>query len=117
MSDYERFKGEIQLIPRNENESDKDYFERATNKPYSYDLDGIQDYDCIYEAIYENSIYKDFICIGNNIYRFNELKSLDPYGSYCNVQKIEEGKYKFETMFYNGGTCLSEMLSSELKKL
>ena len=92
MSDYERFKGEIQLIPRNENESDKDYFERATNKPYSYDFNGIQDYDCIYEAIYENSIYKDFICIGNNIYKFNELKSLDPYGSYCNIQKIEEGK-------------------------
>ena len=117
MSDYEKFKGEIELIPRNESESDKDYFERATNKPYSYYFNGMRDCDCIYEAIYENNIYKDFVCIDNNIYKFNELKSLDPYGSYCNVQEIERGKYRFETMFYNGGTCLGEMLSSELEKL
>ena len=53
MSETEKFVGKIQLRPRLENETDKNYFERVTGcnwQKYDYEPDSI------YEAIYDNNL-------------------------------------------------------------
>lgn len=113
MSDTERIEGIIKFIPRNENETDKEYFERVTKcnyQKYSYEPDSIQ------EAIYDNDLNKKFISVKNKIYEFIEREDKDPYDCYCNLSKIDEEKIKFSTSFYNGGTCLQEMLEEALEK-
>ena len=114
MSDYESIEGIIKSIPRKENEIDKDYFERVTGsiyQKYNYSSDNIQ------EAIYDNNLDDKYIYINNQLYEFIEYRQINDYDSYCHLQKIDEDRIKFFTRFYNGGTCLSEMLESSLRKI
>ena len=114
MSETERIEGIIKPIPRLEKETDKEYFERITKQNYQkYDYEP----SSIQEAIYDNDLHKKFIYIKDKIYEFVEYKKCDPYESYCNLQKLDNEKIKFSTSFYNGGTCLKEMLEEALETL
>ena len=79
-----------QSIPREER--DKDY----------KDVEEIDDYeleDNGYIVINENCIYKV------------ELdKEFDVYDNFVEVNQVQDGVYEFITQFYNGSTCLKEML-------
>lgn len=114
MSEIERIEGVIQLVPRFENETDKEYFERATGcnfQKYDYAPDSL------HESISDNDLYEKYVAIGDKLYKFLEYKQEDPYDNYCNLQKIDEGKIKFFSSFYNGCTCLSEMLEYTLQEI
>ena len=121
MSETEKFVGKIQLRPRLENETDKDYFERVTGcnwQKYDYEPDSI------YEAIYDNNLsyyeakrgQKGYICLNKNIYEFLELEQRDTEESYCNLEKIQDDTYKFIAQYYNGGCSLDEILADEMRK-
>lgn len=122
MSEQEYFKCELQAIPRLEDETDKEYFERATKCPwqrYDYEPDNIR------EAIYDNDIsYYDFnksnqdcyICLNNVIYKFVSLDRSDYINSFCHYTNKEENNASFEAYFYNGGTCLEEVLTDAMNK-
>lgn len=47
------------------------------------------------------------------LFDHNEIKD-DSYHS--NMSKNEDGTYSFSTLFYNGGTCLSEELEEMIHK-
>lgn len=118
MSETEKFVGKIQLRPRLENETDKDYFERVTGCNWEkYD-------DSIDEAIYDNNLsyyeakrgQKGYICLNKNIYEFLELEQRDTEESYCDLEKIQDDTYKFIAQYYNGGCGLGEILEDEMRK-
>lgn len=46
-----------------------------------------------------------------------EKKDEDPYESFIEMEQMPDGNIKFHTSFYNGGTCLSEMLGDGLKRI
>ena len=48
-------------------------------------------------------------------YDYHKEEEACDYVSYIN--KEPDGSYDFIMMFYNGGTCLSEMIADELKHL
>ena len=111
MSEIVRIKGKIQKVERIENETDKEYFERVTKgkwQVYNYTPTSID------EAIYDNNLYREYIEIDNSIYKFLEYKEVDLYSSFININK-EEDIYTFDTCFYDGGTCLEEMLREAIK--
>ena len=111
MSETVRIKGKIQKVERLENETDKEYFERVTKGKWQ-----VHNYtpNSIYEAMHDNNLYEKYIEIDNSIYKFLEYKEVDPYSSFININK-EEDIYTFDTCFYNGGTCLEEILREKIK--
>lgn len=112
MSEQETLKGTVRLIDRKFGESDKDYFERATEgtwHKYTYEPSNIQ------EAIYDNDLSDKFVCVGKKfIFEITELEDIS-FDCFCNITPYGD-KFSFTTSFYNGGTCLSEMLQDELIK-
>lgn len=100
MSDYKCYKGRIKLIERLENESDKDYCERVTGFDYADDMR---------ETIYEASLEDQYIVLNNNIYEIIEKKEF-PDGDFETRGILPDGSILFIARFYNGGTCLSEVL-------
>lgn len=121
MSETEKFTGKFQLKPRQENETDKEYFERVTGgkwQVYNYEPDSIQ------EAIYDNNMSyfeakhgkKGYLTFGKNIYEILEIQNKDIEESYCELEKISDDTFKFEAQFYNGGCSLSEILQDEFER-
>ena len=47
---------------------------------------------------------------GNCIYKIELDESYDMYREFVTVSETQPGVYEFTTQFYNGGTCLQEML-------
>ena len=112
MSDYESHKGRIKPIFRLENESDKQYFFRATGKDIS-----TEDFDDLMEAIYDLDLYNKYFYVRETIYENLEHEELDPYSSECVLNGNDTDGYTYHTMFYNGGTCLSEIIEEAIEKL
>lgn len=122
MSETEKLAGKIQLKPRLENETDKDYFERVTGLEYevNYSYPEPHKYcpENIYDAIYEHDITyyetkhgkKGYVGLNNNLYEILELKEKGIEDYYCNVKKLDNDIYEFEAQYYNGGCSLEEAL-------
>lgn len=70
----------------------------------------------ISDAIYSSEILEDvYYIVGNKVYEDIDHVELDEYG-FDDFKKNEDGTISYLTMFYNGGTCLSEVIESGLKK-
>lgn len=52
----------------------------------------------------------------NCIYKIELDKDFDAYDNFVEITQIQDGVYKFVTQFYNGSTCLQEMLQEGLIK-
>ena len=85
-----------QSIPREER--DKDY----------EDVEEIEDYEL------EDNGY--VIIDGNCIYKVELDEEFDVYDNFVEVNQIQDGVYEFITQFYNGSTCLEEMLQKGFDK-
>jgi hypothetical protein len=55
------------------------------------------------------------IQIINSIYYWKHIEELADSDDFCNVTKNTDGSYDVLTSFYNGGTCLSEVLEENIK--
>ena len=51
------------------------------------------------------------------LFKVFDVKNYEDYGYFCDVQKTGDREYKFITQYYNGGTCLSEILEEEADKI
>jgi hypothetical protein len=60
--------------------------------------------------------YNQYFFHGGNIWEAIENKRID-YEDICFMSQNSDGTYNFVMQFYNGGTCLSEMIDEGLKKL
>lgn len=119
MSDYETIKGKIRKIDL-QGLSVEEYAKRIVKEkglesevgqgPYFYEtnLEFLKWYDDWEEGQY--------IAIDDELYLIYDKSDFDPT---CHIQltPIADDTYEFLTSFYNGGTCLTEMLEDEIKRL
>lgn len=75
----------------------------------------IEERDKYYKDVEEIDTYElednGYIVIdGNCIYKIELDNSYDMYREFVTVSETQPGVYEFTTQFYNGGTCLREML-------
>lgn len=77
-----------------------------------------------YEVAYEGDAYattlidtdNTYKILNGELYRCNDIRYED--NSYLiDIRSIEDGTYTYIAQFYNGGTCLDEVLEEELNKL
>jgi hypothetical protein len=61
--------------------------------------------------------YKKYFVVKGDLYEFVEHEEIENFDTFCTLTPNEDGTISFHSTFYNGGTCLSEMLEDELKKL
>lgn len=123
MSETEKFTGKIQLKPRLENETDKEYFERVTGTNWvRYEEYPPED---IWNAIHDNDLTyyeakrgkKGYMTLDNkNIYEILEIEQRDIEESYCILEQLDNNTIKFEAQFYNGGASLEEMIEDEYRR-
>jgi len=67
------------------------------------------DEDSRYEWMYENNIY-----YVNEVLYEAEIEELDAYG-FIEKQQNEDGSITITTLFYNGGTCIGEIIEDVLR--
>lgn len=58
-----------------------------------------------------------FIYSNETLCNVFNIKNHEDDGYFCNISKINDDEYEFITQYYNGGTCLSEILDEEISKL
>lgn len=112
MSYDEKHLGKIRPLTLADGESTNDLCKKLCEKN-NYDLSSYHD-DYI-ECLKDNG-YEKYLVTDNGIYEIfdHREESDDPY-----VQKLiplGDGTFEFVATFYNGGTCLSEILEDELEK-
>lgn len=113
MSDYESHRGELILRKREENETDKHYFQRVLGdkfKESEWDEE-----DSVTSCLYEMDLYEKYFYVNGKIYENVNHKELEPYDTQ-DLDGDDENGYKYFMIFYNGGTCLTEMIEKSLKR-
>jgi len=111
MSYTEHIKGKMREIPiiKSYEETCKNIYEAETgsDKLPSWCMG----YD---EYLYEEC--PEYLLLKGRIFKIIEKEDIDPDTDFTNLTENEDGTISFETRFYNGGTCLSEVLESGIKR-
>lgn len=67
------------------------------------------------DAFYGLTWHNPYIITGDKIFKvYDNLQESD---FICNINKSSNGDYTYTAQFYNGGTCLTEVLEDELKSI
>lgn len=111
MSEIEGYKGKLTLCKKykdaNELQANLQEFwqsiPRKERNVFYQDVEEIEDYEL------EDNGY--VIIDGNCIYKV-ELDEEFDVDNFVKVNQVQDGVYEFITQFYNGGTCLQEMLEN-----
>jgi hypothetical protein len=116
MSHYEHKRGRLVLLEREENEDTKEYFKRVLQN--KFDEEEWNDSDGnIYEFISMSDLGEEFFYAKEQLYKAFDVEDVDPYDDLQILKEDPRGGYWFEMKYYNGGTCLSEMVEEALEKL
>ena len=69
--------------------------------------------------VFNDNMWKQGMYIHKNdtLFKVFEIKDHECDGYFCEVNKTGDDEYRFITQYYNGGTCLSEILDEEVEKL
>lgn len=73
-------------------------------------------FDSYTEYLIEYYDYKRYFTAKGKLYEITELKDIT-YDSFCEITENIDETYSFVTSFYDGGTCLSEMLEDGIISL
>ena len=85
--------------------NDEVYYSRHRNDP---------DFD-YKSAFYDLTYYNPYIITRDKIFKvYDHLQESD---FICSINKNANGDYSYTTQFYNGGTCLTEVLENGLKNI
>lgn len=115
MSEIEGYKGKLTLCKKykdaNELQANLQEFwqsiPRKERNVFYQDVEEIEDYEL------EDNGY--VIIDGNCIYKV-ELDEEFDVDNFVKVNQVQDGVYEFITQFYNGSTCLEEMLQEGFDK-
>jgi len=112
MSDYESHYGKLRKVDL-EGKTIEEFFEQKCKEEgferVEYDEDW---YACYYANAYPQKYFKSEENVWE-VFDHIESKDLDNF----RISNNNDGTYTFSTMFYNGGTALSEILEEEIAKL
>ena len=117
MSEYQRDKGVLEVLSTNP--SDFEEIALTILKKYGHDTQSI---DKIYKEstvldFLKDYFYDEFIISKKVFARIIKSTTMDIEYDFCDLINLDDGVYAFHTMYYNGGTCMSEMIAGELDKL
>jgi len=118
MSDYENHRGRLELFRRQENETDKNYTQRLFEKlgePFTEE-DWAEHEDDIREFLSWQNTEEKVFYVNNKYYLNVDHKELDPYDDIQELEGNDEEGYTYYMRFYNGGTCLNEMIEEAFEK-
>lgn len=113
MSCSETHFGRFKIVAKGIDEMKKYAAENDLEKKLEIDEYDNNKYYCFidsshgYEAIFVNGEWQ--------LLKFITHIETDDY--FVTLTKVDEDTYDFATMFYNGGTCLSEVLGDELENI
>lgn len=110
MSETVGYKGKLKLCKKykdaNELQANLQKFwqsiPREKRNKFYQDVEEIDDYEL------EDNGY--IVIDGNCIYKVELDKEFDVYDNFVEVNQVQDDVYEFITQFYNGSTCLKEML-------
>lgn len=112
MSEQETWKGTLKAITI----ADKDRMEEKCKEIcLMHGIKKIEDWCETWEDQLREDLSDRYIVIDHTLYEYLEKTDLQ-YSSFCNITKIAPLTYEFTASFYNGGTCLGEMLEEALKE-
>jgi hypothetical protein len=115
MSRTEHIKGKIRRLPLSEGETVETQAKDLLDKYYpDVELDDPESYKYSHQLMDEG--YNRFVITNNFIYEIIESVEMDDDGDFIELGQNDDGTINFHTQFYNGGTCLSEVLVDELEK-
>lgn len=80
---------------------------------YSEHIDD-QDFNFL-SAFYDLSWNTRYVVTNREVYRVIDHHLDSDF--ICNIQENTDGTYSYITQFYNGGTCLTEVLEEKLKSI
>lgn len=114
MSDYEAHRGRIIKVDPKETleETLMSILSEEAKEHYKKWTPCIQD-DKVLEYI-GDELWEEVIVIDGTLYKIID-EELDPSDSYINVEHVGLGEFRYDCRFYNGGTCLSEMIEYGIK--
>lgn len=116
MSEYEHKRGRIVLVEREENETVKEYFKKALTDKFNEEEWKDADGD-IHEFLSMSNLDDEFFYAKEKLYKAFDVEDIDPDDDLQILKKDPRGRYWFEMKYYNGVTCLSQMVEEELEKL
>ena len=110
MSCYEAHRGVLKKV---DTDNIRQYLFSLTNNKTAFD----EDYD-IDEFIYNNSLESKYIVLKNGLYEWLEHEcKYDEEDDFCDLKENQDKTISIHAQFYNGGTCLNEVLNDEWNKL
>lgn len=110
MSDYESQSGKIKLASI-ENETSDDTCKRIWLEKGHKE----EDYT---KSNFFDEYYEKYIRVKEKIWEILEVEDHgDDDDMFCRLHDNKDGTFSFHTRYYNGGTCMTEMLQDELENL
>ncbi len=113
MSNYESHSGKLRIVEPKENETldqlkKRIWCEKSGNKEEDYEVKGNLSDD----------YYDEFFEVNGKLWEVLDHEEMgDEDDMFCRLHDNKDGTFSFHTRFYNGGTCMSEMVTEELEKL
>lgn len=122
MSDYEQHIGRIKPVYKQPNEAFYTYTKRIFGDAFKEECwreyeESDKDGDDLSNLIYECDLNEKAFLIKDVWYVVVESKEIDSYDDIQELLPQADGSYVYIMRFYNGGTCLEEMLEEALEKL
>lgn len=118
MSQQETHIGKLELFKRDEDEAELDYLKRVLSKfNKEFNEEEFEDF-CfgdIYCYLSEVDLYDDVFYVNDKFYINIEHTETDD-GDIQVMKGDDVNGYSYVMSFYNGGTCLSEMIEESLSK-
>ena len=110
MSCYETHRGVLKKV---DTDNVRQYLFSLTNNKTAFD----EDYD-IDEFIYDNSLESKYIVLKNGLYEWLEHEcKYDEEDDFCDLKENQDKTISIHAQFYNGGTCLCEVLNDNWDEL
>ena len=118
MSEIKHIKGKLKLVKPPQGKTLQDFAEQyLIEKNYTISDYNRKYHNGNYVFMLADAFNDDFIIINNILFRV-ESSELDPDDEILNfTYNSSDDSYDFECKFYNGGTCLPEMLEEGYKRI
>ena len=116
MSETKHQKGKLVPIVRKTEETVKSQIKSILGDGFIEELWDESDAasENVNDQIYSNNLEDKYQFIHSTLYKLIDFENLDPDDSITKVCKNEDGSINFEFKYYNGGTCLSELLEENI---
>ncbi len=115
MSEMRNYSGKIELIEKLKGETFEELCKRIfLERTEDEQLENCTNYE---EALFEEFWEDEYVKCNDNLYKITYLMEKDFSENSVDLIETSNGEYEFDARFYDGGTCVSEMIEKGLKKL